>query len=238
MNKAIKHPQHILACDKALFGDIAEGFSTLTPKEFFERVTQSLFIGRREELEKDERFGQILPYVVLWQRVGTGRMKVFVYQRTKKVGEQRLAGALSIGLGGHVDLQDVLMVDKSSVVDVVATMALTISRELNEECLFFRSNNAEDKLTYDELRAKFVDVNIVVFPKFCGVINDTSNEVGRVHFGFVFAQEIPPGFEPTCREEELSTVGMVDVDLAAGKGEGVMESWSQIVLANFEAVAA
>lgn len=230
--------QHILACDKRAFGiEGLEGFITMTPKTFFESVQKSLFIGRREELETDERFGQVLPYVVLYQRVGSGDtagFKVFVYQRTKKVGEQRLAGNLSIGTGGHVDLADLRQ--KDSVVDVVATFATAISRELNEEIGFRLTIDGDhENLTFDQLRSS---VDSKIFPRFVGMINDTSDAVGRVHYGFVFALEVPAGFEPYCLEAELRTVGMSDLKLAASRSTEEFENWSKIVLQNFEAITA
>lgn len=229
----MKHRQHILAVDKAAFGiEPLTGWIDMNSKDMFEAIGKSLFIGRRHELETDERFGQILPYVVLWQRTPIGP-KVFVYQRMKTVGEERLAGALSVGIGGHIDLADVALTD-GSVIDVVATLAGALSREMNEEIGFRVSTDAERTCTFDELRKTIHHERgeVSPFPKFKGLINDRSNEVGRVHYGFVFAMEIPAGFEPYTLEEELSTVGLVDVHLAASKGEGSMENWSNIVLAN------
>lgn len=228
--------QHILACDKKAFGvEGLEGFITMSPKTFFESVGKSLFIGRRHELETDERFGQALPYVVLYQRVGSGDtagVKVFVYQRTSKVGEQRLAGNLSVGTGGHVDIADLR--HKDSIVDVVATFATAISRELNEEIGF--STFDGEKLTFDQLRSNLGCSGYVVFPRFIGMINDQSDAVGRVHYGFVFALEVPAAFEPYCLEEELSTVGMSEIKLAKSRASEGFENWSRIVLENFDAV--
>ena len=133
----MKHPQHILAFEKATFGiEPLSGFIQMPPKAFFESAGKSLFIGRRAELETDERFGQALPYVVMYQRPTEFQTspRVFTYQRTTKVGEERLAGALSVGGGGHVDIADVAL--NGSVIDVVLTFARAIARELNEEFSF------------------------------------------------------------------------------------------------------
>jgi predicted NUDIX family phosphoesterase len=223
----MKHPQHILAFDKRGFNfDGMEGLITMSPKTFFESAAACLFIGRREELEADERFGQVLPYIVLYQR-HADRFQVFVYQRTKKVGEQRLAGLMSVGTGGHVDLFDV--VAKDSVIDFIATMAGAIARELNEEVGFIH-NATNDALSFDQLRA--AETERPLFPTFAGIIKDDSNSVGRVHFGVVMAMEIPAGYSPQCIEDELTTVGMVEPHAALAKGEGAFENWSKIVLEN------
>jgi predicted NUDIX family phosphoesterase len=223
----IRHPQHILAFDKKYFGiEGLEGFIHITPKQFFERASQSLFIGRREELEKDERFGQALPYVVMYQKGADDRAALFAYQRTKQVGEQRLAGAISVGVGGHMDLADIRMSD-NSVVDLVSTFAVAVSRELNEEILF---DSGVGRITFDDMRKRATHS---VFPKVAGMIVDNSNEVGRVHYGVILAMEIPEGFTPVCAEPELTTIGMAFVDSLP---VDQMENWSKIVLKNVDRI--
>lgn len=228
----MKHPQHILAFDKKAFGiEPLAGFIKMTPRTFFESASRSLFIGRREELEQDERFGQALPYIVLFQRANEFQTspRVFAYQRTKKVGEQRLAGNLSVGLGGHMDLSDVAMQD--SAIDILLTFARSIARELNEE-LVFKHPGSGNMLSYDQVRSNQTDM----FPKFVGLINDTTNAVGRVHYGCVMAMEIPVGYEPRCKEEELTTIGWSLPSETLALGEGALENWSQLVLENFELI--
>lgn len=233
----MKHPQHILAFDKSAFGiNGLEGFVRIAPKQFFESAGKSLFIGRRAELESDERFGQVLPYIVLWTKLSSGT-KVFAYQRTKKVGEERLAGAISVGTGGHVDLLDVRS-DDNSVIDIVTTFAVAIARELNEEIGFAYEESRE--LTFDAMRtAVAAQENRNIFPRFAGMINDPSNEVGRVHYGCVFSLEIPRGYLPFCREEELESIGLVDpgLTLAIDSKSNHLENWSRIVLQNIDLIA-
>lgn len=75
-----------------------EGHSFLTnPK-----LLASLSYQPREEMEKNPAFKQIIPYCVI--NVLSGEEKLFfVYQRTKKGGENRLHDKWSIGVGGHVN---------------------------------------------------------------------------------------------------------------------------------------
>jgi predicted NUDIX family phosphoesterase len=226
----MKHPQHILAFDKKAFGiDGLEGLIKLPAKAFFEAAGNSLFIGRREELEKDERFGQALPYIVLYRKASALQTspRVFVYQRTKKVGEERLAGNLSIGTGGHMDLADVVM-GSNSIIDILATFARGIARELNEE-IAFKHAESLNSLSFDQVRSAHPEC----FPKFVGMINDTSNAVGRVHYGCVFALEVPEKYVPLCKEEELTTIGMALPSEVLARGEGALENWSQLLLSDF-----
>lgn len=231
----MKHPQHIIAFDKSAFGiNGLEGFIRISPKAFFECAFRSLFIGRRAELEADERFGQALPYIVLWQW-HEGEKRVFVYRRTKLVGEQRLAGAMSVGTGGHMDLMDVRCDDKS-VIDVVATFAIAINREIEEEIGFTFHNDSGD-VPNVHLFSNIRNEHKSILPRFVGMINDTSDEVGRVHYGCVFSVEVPEGWAPVCREAELETIGWVHPAEALGNGEGALENWSRIVLENIDVVA-
>jgi predicted NUDIX family phosphoesterase len=205
----IKHAGHILAFDKERFGMGQIGpLVNMRPKSFFEAAYASLFIGRRHELENDERFGQFLPYVLLRRIDQDGLVSLFEYQRTSKVGEDRLGGKKSIGVGGHVDLIDV-RIDDNSVIDVVSTTAHAIAREMNEEILFTHTNEfGTVDLTFDEVRMgkdgfEFERNSLV--PVFHGVINDMSDPVGRVHYGCVFTIDVPSEFTPKCREAELKT---------------------------------
>lgn len=245
----MKHAGHILAFDKSRFGMGQLGpLVSMSPKSFFEAAYASLFIGRRHELETDERFGQFLPYVLLRRIDSDGLVSLFEYQRTEKVGEDRLGGKKSVGVGGHVDLIDV-RIDDNSVIDVVATTAHAIARELNEEILFTYNDEYQSAdLTFDEVRMGkegFDFKRDSLVPKFHGLINDLSNKVGRVHFGCVFTIDVPAEFEPKCREPELITIGMrpvadiLDENLDDGIDDS-LENWSKLIVdgINFLKVAA
>lgn len=227
----MKHRGHILAFDKARFGMGQLGpLVTMRPKDFFEAAAASLFVGRRHELETDERFGQFLPYVVLRRKPQDGLASLFQYQRTEKIGEDRLGGKKSVGTGGHVDLIDV-RIDDNSVIDVVATTAHAIAREMNEEILFtFGTGEDAVDLTFDDVRMGKEGFDFKcdsLVPRFHGVINDMSDPVGRVHFGCVFTIDVPAEFTPKCREAELITIGMrsaADID-----GDD-LENWSKLIV--------
>jgi predicted NUDIX family phosphoesterase len=225
----MKHAGHILAFDKERFGMGQLGpLVSMHPKSFFEAAYASLFVGRRHELETDERFGQFLPYVVLRRIDAAGTVSLFEYQRTNKVGEDRLGGKFSVGAAGHIDLLDV-RIDDGSVIDVVATTAHAIAREMNEEILFTFAESSVD-LTFDEVRMGKEGLDFErnsLVPKFHGVINDMSDAVGRVHFGCVFTIDIPAEFEPKCREAELITIGMRPVEEIA---KDDLENWSRLIV--------
>lgn len=77
------------------------------PNELNEAVYWALNFIRRGWCEKDTRYIQLLPYIVFYKKIGK-RYRIFVYQRGKGVGEERLAMNCSVGVGGHINPLDFL----------------------------------------------------------------------------------------------------------------------------------
>lgn len=72
----------------------------------------------REEMETNERWLQVIPYVVI-----LNHREIVMYRRIKQSGEKRLMGKYSIGFGGHINDGD-------------ATFGEAMERELEEEVDF------------------------------------------------------------------------------------------------------
>ena len=87
--------------------------------ELLRRARERGFFVERRYTETDSSFKQIIPYCLV-----TCGDSVFLLRRTKKGGEARLHGRLSIGVGGHINPVD------EEVGDVVEAGA---DRELEEE---------------------------------------------------------------------------------------------------------
>lgn len=130
------------------------------------------------------------------------RDSVFSYVRGKQSGEARLVAKCSIGLGGHVEPKDYNLFSFNNR-DFYYEAA---KREVNEEV---------------ELGAPYVE-HIVA------IINDDSNDVGKVHFGIVHVWDLA---EPKVRkrEGEITQASFVPIEsLRAAIDE--LETWSQIAL--------
>ncbi len=67
----------------------------------WERINREGAFYPRERVEEDERYRQPIPYAVLVYEGKVWRMK-----RKPKGGEKRLVGRQSIGVGGHVNPED------------------------------------------------------------------------------------------------------------------------------------
>lgn len=165
-----------------------------------------LWIGPREMLEQDPSFRQIIPYVVL--RLGD---KFVRYTRTPAGGEGRLHGRMSIGLGGHIDLPDVVCAGES--VDLDATIGRATERELQEE---------------------LGDVD-VASREWIGVLTDDDTEVGRVHIGVVAVWQLsaaPAGIAEDAIGE-VSLCSLADLEADSDR----LETWSAMLLPYFSAFA-
>lgn len=124
--------------------------------------------------------------------------RYFTYRRGSGQGEGRLHGKRSVGVGGHISTDD----DRQG-----STAYLEgLRREIEEEVI----------------------LGVAAEPRLIGLINDDSNDVGKVHLGLVHLFELEqPAVRP--REAELLEAGFASPDeLRATLTE--YETWSQICL--------
>ncbi len=140
--------------------DLESIFTTPLPQGFVDRPSPAEVLSKqhhflpRSRAEEDPAYKQIIPY----QLFCCGQ-KYFVFRRGSKVGEQRLSGRLSIGVGGHINDMD-CQTGRFSMADFNRAM----SRERHEELICPSGLTATFK----------------------GWINDDSDAVGRVHLGAVY----------------------------------------------------
>ena len=154
------------------------------------------FFMARSAAETDPGFKQIIPYVLL---VHGG--KVLHYVRGKKSGEQRLVSKGSIGIGGHMNMQD------------EGFFAL-------DEAAYLEGVRRE---TCEELKIGTPFRNRVV-----ALLNDDSNEVGKVHLGVVHVFDLD---EPKVEKNEamITNLAFLSPEELQQRRE-TLESWSQICL--------
>lgn len=111
------------------------------------------FLARRL-VEDDPTYKQLIPYQLF-----CSDRRYFVYRRGGGVGEGRLAGRLSVGIGGHINRHDA---DGDRLTPAAYQQALLRERR-------------------EELNAGAT----VAKSAFIGWINDEASPVGRVHLGAV-----------------------------------------------------
>ena len=127
--------------------------------------------------------------------------RVLHYVRGKKAGEQRLVAKGSIGIGGHMNEGDegLFALDKAAYLEGV-------KREVCEE----------------------LNVQTAFKNQIVALLNDDSNEVGKVHLGVVhvFALESD---NVQKRESMITNLAFLTKDELMAKRDA-LESWSQICL--------
>jgi predicted NUDIX family phosphoesterase len=116
---------------------------------------KSCFFMPRPRAEDDPTHKQLIPYVVLKYRD-----QLFHYTRGKGMGEKRLHGLRSVGIGGHIN-----PVDHAAGADVYRQgMLREVAEEVRIDCAYHES--------------------------LFGFINDDSTPVGQVHLGIVHLFEL------------------------------------------------
>lgn len=151
-------PEEVLVVPRArLFATGGfHGFSSAGVASYLSTIAAHAVFEVRDPVERDPSLKQIIPYLVL--RHGD---RVLLVRRTRAGSEARLREKFSIGLGGHINPEDVG--DARDPVDA------GLRRELAEE----------------------VEVPTGWRARPVGVLNDDREAVGSVHFGIVYIVDLP-----------------------------------------------
>lgn len=143
-----------------------------------------------------QQLPQVLPYVVVKYKDN-----FLTYSRAKGA-ESRLHGKLSLGFGGHIDLDD--------LEDFEYIVLDGVMRELMEE------------LNLDVTSAYFLT-------NMSKALVDTTNDVGSVHLGLLYVLEIDELDSIDADENEISLAEWQTLEqIQANKHQ--YENWSQLVI--------
>lgn len=161
----------------------------------------------RELCETDESLLQIIPYIVVRDHDG----RILTYRRGSAGDEGRLHDRLSIGIGGHMDVEP----NPDATVGLRDAVRAEGRRELCEEI--------------------GMDVDI---DSFDGLIYDGSDAVGRVHLGLVCSTRVDgdrvlhsePGIVDGLEFRSLA-------DLLESNAFERLENWSRIVVTDLREAA-
>lgn len=115
---------------------------------YVQRIYQHQEFKPRAAMECDPNYKQIIPYMIFQHDD-----RYFLMQRRSTASEQRLQNKYSLGIGGHVQQQDVV---GTNVIEWA-------QREFHEEVAYTGNLNVTT----------------------LGILNDDTNDVGRVHLGLV-----------------------------------------------------
>lgn len=156
-------------------------------------------------------YKQPIPYgIVTSDDNDIAGIRVFVYERLAGGTETRLHNTLSIGVGGHMNVLPIY--GGEPVMDIITDEAV---RELEEELIFEDVTGEASPVEYP--------IEVI------GLLNDETNDVGKVHLGILYAIQTPPAHHVSVRETDaLKGTWMTLEELTAVKDR--LESWSQIAL--------
>jgi len=185
----------------------------------WKRVTQSLFSREtplyrpRFEIEQDNRYTQILTYVLVSRRDALLAYRRGTYNRV----DQFLQGSFCVGFGGHVIESD-LDLFNAETLGVYECAA----RELMEELRLPK----EDR----ERLMRRQGLEIV------GLINDDSSDVGRRHLAIVMKYEVNPSTDwsrPERGEKAITQLQWISASTPGRVWLWTFEYWSQLCLRQF-----
>jgi predicted NUDIX family phosphoesterase len=129
---------------------------------------------------------------------------IFVYRRGKLLAEKRLLGNFSLGIGGHISVTDPGLFG--------TTYEDGLKREINEEV------NIESRYTQ----------------RIVALLNDDSNDVGKVHFGIVHVLTLEkPLVKP--REKSINETRFLNMS-ELQKDIDKFENWSKICIQHIQYV--
>jgi predicted NUDIX family phosphoesterase len=177
---SLVHTEQVLVVPTELFRRLGyfQGFSADADRYLAELLSPKNTSYRpRGEMEENPDFKQLIPYVIFRHRDAAGREELFQYTRGTGQGERRLHSKRSVGVGGHISVDDRTSAD-------AVPYAEGMRRELDEEII----------------------IDTPFTQRCVGLINDDQTPVGQVHLGVVHLVDVErPAVKP--RESEILDAG-------------------------------
>jgi predicted NUDIX family phosphoesterase len=193
--------------------------------EAFERVIEREgFFVERAYAENTPSLKQIIPYSVVRCDGPTGPL-VLCTRRLARGGESRLHDKHSIGIGGHINPEDM----PAAAAPFAAASDVASKRDARST----RARNPLDAGTQREIGEELA-VRGGYEVRRLGLINDDSNPVGAVHVGVVQLVTVSGAVEIRERdllEGELVTYEELQRRLARGVN---FETWSKLLIPHLD----
>lgn len=210
-----KHDETIMVVKRAdLFGDTDNnawhGLRRENLQTYLDCIRTHHTFRPRSLMETDPTYKQIIPYIVF-----TGDNKYFLMQRKALASEQRLRNKMSLGIGGHLRAEDIRLPDHAVSPNVSGSHDSTSATEL--DLFAWARREFHEEVLYDG--------NFDI--RFFGIINDDSDDVGKVHVGLVLILTgTSPQISIKSEHKSGSLVSLNECSLIYDN----LESWSKLVL--------
>lgn len=169
-------------------------------------------LAPRSILEEDPRYRQLIPYVIFREKD-----KYALFRRIKG-NEKRLSNKGTIGVGGHIDIEDCPAKTKGPEEFIRRALWTALSREIFEE-----TN---------------IEINVEEQIEYLGDIESTDTPVDCVHLGKVFVADVKEidlvAAMSKMEEKEIELIGYKTKEELLeylNKDASIeIESWSKIVI--------
>jgi predicted NUDIX family phosphoesterase len=161
---SLVHTEHVLVVPTELFRELGyfQGFTSEIDRYLSQLLSPANTSYRpRGEMEENPNFKQLIPYVIFRHRDAAGNESLFQYTRGKGMGESRLHSKRSVGIGGHISVDDQVSPDAVPYDE-------GMRRELDEEVI----------------------IDTPFTGRCVGLINDDQTPVGQVHLGVVHLLDV------------------------------------------------
>jgi predicted NUDIX family phosphoesterase len=132
-------------------GGIWQGLKMDNLDYYVDLIKKNCEFKRRGDVETDNSFQQIIPYIIF-----NFEDKYFLYRYLKEAGEQRLKNDYIIGVGGHINKDDI--------------------KEGEDVLEAGRDREWDEEVEYKDVLEK----------KLIGILNDDRRPVEAVHLGLVY----------------------------------------------------
>lgn len=198
--------EHILCFKREILRAHLNPEKTFYDESLWHQILANLETLPRSVAEHDYTYKQLVVYILL------NHAEVFLsYQRTPKTTEARLKDRYSIGIGGHVNIQDRNQLSLFGSDDARWNDFLleAVWREVNEEVQ--------------------IDATVARAPKLICFINDDSNDVGQVHFGVVWLVKLAEPKVTKRGERGIGKLSFQGLTSLSSMGD-MLESWSQLLV--------
>jgi predicted NUDIX family phosphoesterase len=179
---------------------------TFYDESLWNQILAHLEPKARSVAEHDYNTKQLVVYVVI-----NYRETFLSYQRTPKTTETRLKALHSIGIGGHVNVDDQIQptlfgTQEAAWKDFVLK---AVRREVSEEIQ--------------------IEEAIAQEPRLICFVNDDSNDVGKVHFGVVFVMKLGKPSVAIRGERGIGKLNFRTLPELISNRD-TLETWSQLLV--------
>jgi predicted NUDIX family phosphoesterase len=184
-------------------------------KDYLSHVLKTGYFMNREEAEIDPSFKQVIPYVIFCN----GDNDTF-FSYTRAGTETRLHNLISVGVGGHINLEDFQN-------NPAETIFNNIYREIDEEVAIWADD--DDRIFSPELN--IIGPDMIIYQ---GVKNHkcwpftTQDMLNSVHLGLVYLAFLPKGASMIMHEEGKEGKFRSFKELQEQSDN--LEAWSKAVL--------